>query len=85
MGRKNVFPIFFFRMQTSICLHSLLGLGSLPWVSLMTALTLELDLEQRTTGMLKAGGTEKTHHDSDNREVIMVRDDKQGGMREFLL
>lgn len=81
--KKNV--SIFFRMQTSICLHSLLGLGSLPWVSLMTALTLEQGWEQRITGMLKTGGTEKTHHGSDNREVTMVRDDKQGGMREFPL
>lgn len=62
---------------------------SLLWVCLMTVLTSGLDLEQRTIVMLKTGGKGKRHQDNDmvpgNREVAMVQDDKQEGMREFPL
>lgn len=84
-----VFLIFLLRMQTNTFSHSLLGMVSLPWVSLTTALTLGLDWEQKTTGMLKTGGTGKMHQGNGivpgNREVVMVQDDKQGDMREFPL
>lgn len=86
--------VFFFifvspRMQTSTYLHSLRAMVSLPWVSSMTVLTLGLDWEQKTTGMLKTGGKGKRHHGNDmvpgSRGVVMVLDDKQGGMKEFPL
>lgn len=77
------------RIQTSTCSHSPLAMVSLLLVSSMTALTSGRDWELRTTGMLKTGGKGKMHHGNDmvpgNQEVVMVQDDKQGGMREFLL
>lgn len=71
------------RMQSRIYFRSLLGLVSLPWVSLTTALTLEPVWEQKTTGMPKTGGTEKMLRSNDNREVNTAPDDLQGGMRVF--
>lgn len=77
------------RIQTSTCSHSPPAMVSLLLVSSMTALTSGRGWELRTTGMLKTGGKGKTHHGNDmvpgNQEVVMVQDDKQGGMREFLL
>lgn len=63
--------------------RSLLALVSLPWASLMTALTLEPVWQQKITGMLKTGGTEKTLHSNDHRGVTTAPDDLQGGMRGF--
>lgn len=77
---NSFFPL---RMQSRTYFRSLLDLVSLPWASLMTALTLELVWEQKTTGMPKTGGTEKTHRSNDNREVTTAPDDLQGGMRGF--
>lgn len=77
------------RTRTSTCLHSLRAMVSLPWVSLMIALTLGLDSQQRITGMLKTVGKEKLHLGNDmvpgNQEVAMVQEDKQGDTREFPL
>lgn len=76
-------------MRTSTCLHSLQAMVSLPWVSLMTVLTSELDWEQRTTEMLKTGEKGKLRHGNGtvpgNQGVVMVHDDNQGDMREFQL
>lgn len=77
---NSFFPL---RMQSRTYFRSHLGLVNLPWVSLTTALTLEPVWGQKTTGMLKTGGTGKTLHSNDNREVTTAPDALQGGMMGF--
>lgn len=70
-------------MQSRTYSRSPLGLVSLPWVSLTTALTSEPVWEQKRTGMLKIGGTEKTLRSNDNQEVTTAPDDREEGMTGF--
>lgn len=82
MGR-TVILLSPLRMQSRTYSRSPLASVSLPWVSLKTALTSEPVWEQKTTGMLKIGGTGKTLRSNDNREVTTAPDGRQGGMRGF--
>lgn len=76
-------------MWTHICLRTARAMVSFPSEFLMTALTLGLDLEQVTIGMLKIGGKGTLHPGKDTApgspEVGMVPGGKREGMMEFPL